>query len=164
MYGVWRWVLTALVTVTATACASGNDQPQASGATVPTEATTTTTLSVEQEVEQAYLKSWDVYVKAVRDLDTSRLAEAYAGEALELKVNEVERLRAAQTPVRYEVEHDYDIRLETPTRAVVVDRQLNHAVLLNMKGEPLEPDPNEVVKYEFVMEKRGETWFVLNVF
>ena len=164
MYGVWRRVLAALVAVTAAAACSSGDRPEVTGATVPTEATTSTTLSVEQEVEQAYLRAFDIYVKAVRDLDTRALDDAYADVALATTLQEIEDLRAAGTPVRYEVEdHAYEPRIESPTRVVMQVRYLNHSVLLNMAGEPIEQDPNERLTYEYVLEKRNGQWFVVNV-
>lgn len=164
MYGVWRWVIAALLTLTAAACSSDGDAAEVPGATVPTEAATSTTLSVEQEVEQAYLKAFDIYVDALRRLDASRLPEAFTGEALALYTQEVADLKAANTPVRYEVEHDYDVSVNGEA-AEVVDNYVNHSVLLDgSTGQPLEPDPNQRLEYRFVLERREGKWLVVDVF
>ena len=156
-------MLAALVVALAAACSNG-DAPEVTGATVPTEATTSTTLSVEQEVEQAYLRAFEIYVDALRRLDPSRLPEAFAGDALATREAEVGDLRAAGTPVRYEIaDRTYETRLEPPNRAVMDIRYRNHSVLLNMQGEPIEPDPNELLRVTYVLEKRDNKWFVVEI-
>jgi hypothetical protein len=156
--------LLALCLVALAAC--GNDAPATPSATLssaPTTEHTTTTLSVEQQVEAAYLKSWDVYSKAMRSLDTSHLAEVYVGKALELRTKEVSDLKAANTPARMDVEHRYSIDIVGPDQAVVRDNYVNHSVLLHANGSPAESDPNNVLKREYLMTRLSGSWKIADV-
>ena len=153
--------LCAVLSVASVAACGGDDE-SAPAATVGTERTTTT-LSVEAEVEAAYLRSWDVYADAMRTFDTSALDEVYTGQALELRLDEVRDLEAANTPARMEVEHDYTIEVDGET-AVVVDAYVNHSVVLDpATGEPAEADPNNnlTTRYEFV--RGGAGWLIARV-
>jgi hypothetical protein len=168
---ILRSCCTAALALTLAACAGSSDDaarsPSASINPEPAaESSTTTTqaLTPEQEVEAAYLKSWDVYAKAMRSLDDSHLEEVYTDDALSLRRDEIGRLRAANTPARMKVEHNYSVQVLEEGRAVVVDAYRNHSVLLDaMTGEPAEPDPNEIVqrKYDFV--KEGGRWLIAYV-
>ena len=164
MNGVWRWLLAAVLVLTAAACSSDGDAAEVSGATVPTEATTSTTLSVEQEVERAYLKSWDVYAEAVRYLKKTDLAGIFGGEYLATVTSEIDERAAERRPSRVEVEHDYRITVESRDRATVVDSYRNHSVQLDpTTGEPVEPDPNELLVETYTMERIGGQWKVVRV-
>ena len=163
MYGVWRRVLAALVTVTAAAACSSGDKPEVTGATVPTEATTSTTLSVEQEVEQAYLKSWDVYAAAMRTGDAELLRSAYDGDALELGRADIAALVAKGQRAEMRVEHSYRIEIDGD-RAEVFDEYRNHSVAVDATtGEPVEPDPNNVLRQRYVLERREGEWWVVDI-
>ena len=162
VYSVWRRVLAALVMVTAVASCSPGDKPEVTGATVPTEATTSTTLSVEQEVEQAYLKSWDVYAKAMRDLDETLLPQAFARETLATREDEVAALKAKGTPARMAAEHDISVEEVTATTARLRDVYINHSVLLDpQSGEPTEPDPQERYEVIVTLERLDGRWKVV---
>ena len=156
-------MLAALVAVTAAAACSSGDRPEVTGATVPTQATTSTTLSVEQEVEQAYLKSWDVYAQAMRKLDPTGIESYFGQPYIETLRSEIADLNAAGTPVRIEVEHDYEIQLASPTEAIVVDRYRNHSVLLNSDGVPIEADPNSIVAERYTLRLTGGRWLVIGL-
>jgi hypothetical protein len=155
-----------------TACSSGSDAkgPTASvGAPKTTGSTTTTTATPqtpEQEVEAAYLKSWDVYAKAMRTLDPAGLDDAYSGSALSLREDEVRRLKTAGMPVRIDVEHHYSINVFDGARqALVLDSYRNHSVLLNAEtGQPTEPDPNETLSRRYQLEEVDGSWKVVHVF
>ena len=159
MNGVWRWLLAAVWVLTAAACSSDGDAAEVSGATVPTEATTSTTLSVEQEVEQAYLKSWDVYAEAMKTRDPAVLERAFIEEALRLAKQDLDKVGEGQMAL-IRVEHDYRIEVVSPTEAEVFDEYLNHSVLADASGNPLEPDPNETVRSHQRLRKIGESWKV----
>lgn len=162
MYGVWRWVLAALLTLSAAACSSDGDAAEVTGATVPTEDTTSTTLSVEQEVEQAYLESWDVYAKAMRNLDPSLLSAAFGEDALTLKTEEVLALKAANTPVRIAVEHNVEVVTATSETAELIDRAINHSVLIDpATGEPTEPDPDSRRDSRYRLKRMEGRWIVV---
>jgi hypothetical protein len=154
--------LYAFASIALVAGCGGDDDDAAPPATVGT-VTTSTTLSVEQEVEAAYLRSWDVYTEAMRTFDTSQLKEVYIGEALALRLDEVGDLEAANTPARMSVEHDYEITVDGET-AVVVDAYVNHSVLVDpMTGEPTEADPNNRLTTRYEFRKVGDTWRIERV-
>lgn len=162
MNGVWRWLLAAVWVLTAAACSSDGDAAEVSGATVPTAATTSTTLSVEQEVEQAYLKSWDVYAEAMRTLSDASLSTAFGGETLETRRQEVAALKAAGTPARIAADHDITVESVEDATARLRDAYVNHSVVLNpATGEPAEPDPNETYDVVVTLERMDGTWKVV---
>src|SRR4051812_4363124 len=90
-------------------CGGGGGPDAGPSATLATATTqrTTTTRSPKAEVEAAYLKSWDVYTKAMRTFDTSHLADVYADKALQLRLDEINGLKAKHTPARMRVDHNY---------------------------------------------------------
>ncbi|MEA3021045.1 MAG: hypothetical protein QOI47_2569, partial [Actinomycetota bacterium] len=89
------------------ACGGGHASgPAATLASAPRTQRTTTTLSVEQQVEAAYLKSWDIYAEAMRTRDTNKLSAAFTAKALELRLGEVAQLKASGTRAQMSVEHD----------------------------------------------------------
>ena len=156
--------LVVLVLAAAAACA-GDDDDSADppSATVGTAApsTTSTTLSVEEEVEAAYLRSWEVYARAVRTFDTSELSDVYVGEALDSRLAEVERLRVANTPARMDVDHEITITIADDATAIVHDDYFNRSVLLDgATGEPIEDVPNETVRREYLMRRVDQQWKV----
>ena len=150
----------------ASGCGGGGEKgPAATVATAPTteRTTTSTTLSPEAEVEAAYLKSWDVYTEAVLTFDTSKLAETFAGPALELVRADVQKLHADNTPARMRVEHSYEIEVADEI-ARIVDKYLNHSVLVDAdSGEPTEADPNKRVNYEYTLQETEGTWKVVDI-
>jgi len=156
-----RTIGAVLVLVLLAACSGDDDSPAATLQTSTT-AHTTTTQSVESEVEAAYLKSWDVYSNAVRTFDSSELASVYTGDALKLRLDEVARLKAANTPATTKVTHHISaIDFTNDSEAVVHDDYENHSVLLDGKtGHPIEQDPKSVVKRQYGMRIENGTWKV----
>ena len=181
MAGARAWLagVALLCGVLAGACggAERNDAPSAtvaartsSSTTATTAATSTTTTTspapttVEDEVESAYLRSWDVYADALLRLDASRLEESYTGPALLTRQDEVARLAAARTPARVRVEHDYEIVVLNADDAFVLEDYVNHSVLLDGRTmQPLEPDPNHVVQREYVLRRGESGWRVAHI-
>jgi hypothetical protein len=163
-----RWlVLLALGGLATGACSggSGDTGPTAEVTAPPREPPTTTeALTPEEEVEAAYLRSWDVYAKAVRELDPSGLEESYAGEQLQRSRDAVESYRQRNVAVRVRVEHDYRIVMAKPTLALVHDRYRNHSVLVDpQSGEPTEPDPNDVYSETYTLQEIDGTWKVTDI-
>ena len=141
----------------------GSGSPTATLEPGPTTERTTTTLSPEDEVEAAYLESWEVYADAVLRLDDSRLSDRYAGRALEIVMEDVAKLRADNTPVRVDVEHNYEIELAEDV-ARVVDHYTNHSVLLDARShEPIEEDPNERVDELYLLQQIEGKWHVVSI-
>ena len=131
----------------------------------PTSTTTTTydPASVEGEVEAAYLKSWDVYADAVYNLrlDEAALAEVYTGKHLDTKRTEIERRIADGRSAAVQVEHRYDVILINQNQAQVVDRFVNHQVLIDPETkEPVEDDPNELLVFNFRLDQSDGAWRV----
>lgn len=107
------------------------------------------------EVEAAYLRSWDLYRRAVRELDPAGLEDIYADDALAVILREVDRRRGERRPVRVDIDHAYRVELLGAGRAVVFDSYRNHSVALDgATGEPAEEDPNEVLTEAFTFERR----------
>lgn len=129
--------------------------------TTSTAAATTTSLTREQEVEAAYLRSWEVYARAAFTFDTSELHDVYAKEALQTVLDEIARSKANREPSKIVVEHDYHIVFLSPTLANVSDNYRNHSVILDPDtGQPAEADPNEIVHDNYTMELIGGAWKV----
>ena len=156
---VARW-LVAVLALTLIGCGDDDSPP---AATLDTDRTTTT-LSPEDEVEQAYLRSWDVYAEAVLTFDTSKLDEVYDGRALELVLEDVAQLKREGKAVRVDVDHDFEVRLLRTDLAEVLDKYVNHSIEVDPEtGEPLEADPNEQVTDEYVLQKLEGAWKVLSI-
>jgi len=125
--------------------------------------TTTEALTPEEEVEAAYLRSWEVYAEAVRTLDPSGLEEAYADRALEVVAGEIADRAARSRPGLVEVEHDYRIQLISDRKAIVQDEYENHSVLVDPEtGDPIEDDPNELIFETYQLELREGRWVVVH--
>lgn len=182
----WPWSVVGAALVLATGCGGGgSDEPDTPAATVqegevgeeaeassgtttattdrPEPTTTTIAPTPEQEVEQAYLRSWEVYAEAVKELDEGVLTRAYGGEALAAVVREVDRLQAANTPLVVDVDHDYELRMTGPSSAVVVDEYVNRNYRVDRStGEPIDPpnDPGIYVESYQLREVDG-SWKVI---
>lgn len=127
----------------------------------PTGSVITSTLGpIEREVEAAYLRSWEVYRRALRTLEVAGVEATHTGQALQTVTAEVAKLRAAGTPVDGTVDHRYEIEMTGTDSAIVVDEYVNHLVLLDAGGNPTESDPNERVHYRFTLIKLEGTWRV----
>lgn len=159
-----------VVLLLAVGCSSGTAKGPSASVAAPstTERPTTTTakaLTPEQEVEAAYLKSWDVYAKAMRNVDTSHLADVYAGDALQMRTEEINDLARLNRAGQIRVSHDYSISVfDNGNRALVIDAYSNHSVLIDSQsGNPLESDPNNVVKRQYELRYLEGTWKVVYV-
>jgi hypothetical protein len=158
-----RWLLLLLVPLAACSSSSKASPPAASVTTPPTDRTTTT-LTVEQQVEAAYLKSWDVYAKAVRTLDASGLEVSYVGDALTLETQEVADLKAANTPIVVQVKHSIGVQVVKVDEAIVFDRYENRNYRTDASGKAID-DPNKVGIYSdsYQMKRIGGSWFVARI-
>ncbi len=175
-------IVTCLCVLAFAAGSCGDDTDSVERASVPTgestttsEATTTTepaapafealladpALTPEQQVEAAYLHSWDIYLDALENGRTDYLDLAHRGDALALRTGIVHDLIAAGHSVVGDVEHAYDVQILSGDLAQVTDRYRNHLVLTDAdSGEALEPDPDEVVEYRFTIVHEGGAWLV----
>jgi hypothetical protein len=143
-------LLVALPVLSSCSGGDGDPGPSASVETTTSRPSTTSSsvaMTPEQEVEAAYLRSWDVYAKAVRELDPTGLEESYTGDALDTVRAEVADFAAAGTPVVVKVEHDLTVGVLTPDRALVNDTYVNRNYRVDAKGEPID-DTNDPGTYE----------------
>lgn len=147
-------VATLLVVAGCTSAGTGSPAAELDGEAVAT---------VEHEVEVAYLRSWDVYAKALRSLSTDGLEESFTGPALESTIAEVNRLRSAGTPVQVLVDHGTSIEVREGA-ATVRDSLVNHSVLLDRDtGMPVEADPRSPHVFTYNLERNGDQWRVIYI-
>jgi hypothetical protein len=154
-------LLLLVVALGAVACSDGgSDGPSASLTTPPS----TEVPTVEEEVEAAYLRSWDVYAEAMLELDPGGLSDSYATPQLERTRADVLDRKSDGRPVRITVEHDYRIAELRDDSALVVDRYRNHSVLLDPDSkDPVEPDPNELIVEQYTLRKVSGEWKVVDI-
>ena len=155
-----RILVLSLVVVTA-GCSGGSESGGATTSTLPLRSTSTTA-PLSEQVEDAYLASWRAYERAVRNLDAGGLARAYAEDALETVVKEVQRRRREGAPVRVDVEHSVTVQvLASGTDALVRDQYVTRSVRLDPQtGEPAEPVSPETVRETYQMKLLGDRWKV----
>lgn len=135
---------------------NGDGPNNASPSTSPTDP--------RSEIEQAYLRFWDVWADANLRLDASRLEEAATGTALEALRATVEEQRAKNEPVRVRVEHNYTIAILGTDSASVDDKYINHSVRLDPQtDEPTEPDPNQPVRKTWSLKKVDGKWKIAEI-
>jgi hypothetical protein len=122
----------------------------------------TAELTVEQEVEQAYLRYWEVYSEALYQLDTSRAHEVAAGEELRRIEEEVAGFRDRGRAVRVDVSHTYFIYDVTDDEAKIYDEILNRSYTVDPETkEPSQgPDIADLQKDIFFLEKIDGVWKV----
>lgn len=175
---IWGVTAGCLLLVAATAACSSDDtsastttttQRTTTTSTAPLRPTSTTTTtyapaSVEGQVEAAYLKSWDVYAEAVYNLhlDEAALAEVYADRSLESKRTEIRERISDKRAALVRVEHRYDVVVLSTDRAKVIDRLVNHQVLIDPATKvPVEEDPNEQIVFSFELVATDGVWRVV---
>lgn len=158
---VIRWSTSILFVALVVSGCSGTDSGDARKPDRPAK-TTTTTLTLEQEVEAAYLRWWEVTDRAYLELDTSGLEEVSARDDLALRIREIEERKREGRPMLSKVEHDYRVSILGPAKASVTDTFRNHSVRLDpMTRQPVEADPNEVISVTFTMERLEGAWKVV---
>ena len=156
-------------------CGDGTESSERAVADAePVVATSTTTSTTEKpgmptefelDIMGAYEQSWEAYRWAMRYFDTSKLADIFAGRALELALDEVEEVRAANTPVRIDVRKKYRIQQVKDDTVIVWDTYRNHSVLLDAKSlRPIEPDPDEIVEQAYILTLIDGRWMVTDVY
>lgn len=172
-----RWVTFGAVLTVAVASCSGGDtdaapsttaEPTSTTTSVPERPASTTTTAfdpatIEGEVEAAYLRSWDVYADAVYNLhlDEQALAEVFAEEHLQTKVDEIRGRVEDGRAALVRIDHDYEIDLVDDSTAIVIDRYQNHQVLIDPETkEPIEADPDELVVDAITLRLISGAWKV----
>ena len=123
-----------------------------------------TPTDVRAQVEQAYLRAWDVWADSLLRLDSSRISDVLTGKALEIVTAQVNEQRDKNQPVRVRAEHNYRIVLINAITASVDDRYINHSVRLDPDTlQPVEEDPNERVHRSFTMKLVDGTWKISEI-
>jgi hypothetical protein len=145
--------------------ALGNDgDSSGSTTTTPPRTKSATPTDPRAQVEQAYLKAWDVWADALLHLDTSGLSEAFMGRALKVVTSEVQEQKRKNEPVRIRAEHNYTITLIDSQTASVEDRYINHNVRLDPQTlEPAEPDQETHIRRSFTLKLVGSTWKIAEI-
>ncbi len=121
------------------------------------------TPSRAEEVEQAYLKYWEVYSEAMYTLSTSRLSEVAAGERLGQAIVEVEKLKAQGKAAKIEVEHDFFVFDVTATSAAVHDEYVNNSYAIDPQTkQPVgAPGKSESIVDTYFLERMDGIWKVV---
>lgn len=121
------------------------------------------TPSGAQEVEQAYLKYWEVYSEAMYTLRTSRLSEVAAGERLEQAVVEVEKLKAQGKAAKIDVEHHFFVFDATANSAKVHDEYVNNSYAIDPETkQPVgAPGKSESIIDTYFLERIDGVWKVV---
>jgi hypothetical protein len=144
--------------------ALGNDDRSSGTTTSPPVATSTTPSDPRVQVEQAYLRAWDVWADALVKLDASGLSESFTGRALQLITAQVAEQKGKNQPVRIRAEHNYTITLTDAQTASVDDRYINHNVRLDPNTlEPIEPDPDNPEHRSFTLKLVDGTWKIATI-
>ncbi|MGH2728816.1 MAG: IMS domain-containing protein [Actinomycetota bacterium] len=132
--------------------------------TAPKQTSSPAPTDPKAQVEQAYLRYWDVYADALLRLDTAKLGDVLTGEALANVRSQVEQQRTKNEPVRVRVEHNYRIVIMDATTSSVDDTYVNHAVRIDPQTkQPTEADPNESVRRTYTLKKVDGVWKVSNI-
>ena len=120
------------------------------------------TLTVEQQIEAAYLHSWDIYLHAINTWDTTHLDLIYDGGALDLVRNEVERLRSEGRRVVGHVDHDYAITVVDDDTAVVMDGYRNYLVA-TVDGDVPSEGSGALRLYQYDLARSEDRWMLVGV-
>jgi hypothetical protein len=144
--------------------ALGDDDQSSGTRTTPPVTTSATPSDPRAQVEQEYLKAWDVWADALVTLDASGLSEAFTGRAQQLITTQVAEQKSKNQPVRIRAEHNYTVTLIDAQTASIDDRYINHNVRLDPNTlEPIEPDPDNPEHRSFTLKLVGGTWKIATI-
>lgn len=119
---------------------------------------------LEREIEDAYLRYWEVLKQAYLSLDTSRLSEVMAGAELSRQEQQIRDLRSKGRAAKLEVDHRIAFANVAEERAVVYDEYLNRSVFLDAatKQELPTKEQPQTEKTSFEMRKINGSWKVID--
>jgi hypothetical protein len=140
------------------------DARTSSPATTATSAPTTVTPLPEDEVLDAYATYWEVYAAALRDRDSSHLAEVMTGPRLDRALTEVETLKTQGQAVQIVVNSRPVIVSIEGDRALVMDEYENQSHLIDPTSkQPLQPTPapGPTLRDRVTLQRSDSGWKVL---
>ena len=139
---------------------SRTSSPVASTATsVPT----TVTPSPEDEVLAAYADYWEVYAAALRDRDSSHLAEVMTGPRLDRGLQEVAALEAQGRAIALMVESDPVVLEGRGDQALIEDEYQNNSYYIDPETKQTmgaTPSAPETLKDTVTMQRIDGVWKV----
>lgn len=150
---------TTIITTTTTSTTTASEPPNPGSDATFELLLADPALTVSQQVEAAYLHSWDIYLHAVNTWDTRYLDLVFADGNLDMVSDEVERLREEGMRVTGHVEHDYAITVVDHDNAVVMDGYRNYMVATVDGEEPDEPS-GALRLFEHQMTRVEDRWVV----
>lgn len=122
------------------------------------------TTPLEREVEDAYLRYWDVLKLAYLTLDTSRLSEVMAGAELSRQEAAIRDLQSKGRAAKLEVDHRMVFASVSPERAVVYDEYQNRSLFIDpaTKQEFATKEAPGAEKISFELRKVSGSWKVVD--
>ncbi len=118
--------------------------------------------AVAKEVEQAYLKYWQVYGDALLSLDTSRVPDVAMDEELRRIQEQVDSFKQRKQAVRVDVSHRYFVFDVSGDDAKVYDEITNRSWAVDaVTKEPSKgPGESDLEKDTYFFKKIDGTWRV----
>lgn len=132
-------------------------------ASTATSVPTTVTPSPEDEVLAAYADYWEVYAAALRDRDSSHLAEVMTGPRLDRGLQEVAALEAQGRAIALMVESDPVVLEVRGDQALIADEYQNNSYYIDPETkQPMGATPSapETLKDTVTMQRIDGVWKV----
>ena len=136
--------------------------PAATTATSPP-TTATVTPSPEDEILNAYANYWSVYAAALRDRDSSRLAEVMTGPRLDRGLQEVADLAAQGRAIALMIESAPVVLEVRGDQALIADEYQNNSYYIDPETkQPVGATPSapETLKDTVTMQRVDGVWKV----
>lgn len=132
-------------------------------ATTATSVPTTVTPSPEDEILDAYANYWSVYAAALRDRDSSHLAEVMTGPRLDRGLQEVADLASQGRAIALMVESDPVVLEVRGDQALIADEYQNNSYYIDPETkQPVGATPSapETLKDTVTMQRVDGVWKV----
>lgn len=132
-------------------------------ATTATSVPTTVAPSPEDEVLDAYSNYWSVYAAALRDRDSSRLAEVMTGPRLDRGLQEVADLAAQGRAIALMVESNPVVLEVRGDQALIADEYQNNSYYIDPETKQpagATPSAPETLKDTVTMQRVDGVWKV----
>lgn len=119
---------------------------------------------LEREIEQAYLKYWEIRSEALYNLDPSRLPDVMAGAELEREQQQISELKAQGRAVKIDVEHRIAFVRVGEANAELYDEYVNRSYLVDAQTkQPIRtPGPGGTAKVSYRLQKIDGVWKVVD--